>query len=125
MTNSEEVKPPIPAQVVPGKVLGHPPVPVEAQCPPPPPPGLPPPPGPPPPPPPGPPPPNRPVTSQNGSSSCPSDDLVTKCCQAFHRPELPKSLPELESVPDIDMTKKNEKNTEDSSEKMFMKKNLV
>jgi len=50
---------------------------------------------------------------------------VSNCAKVFSVPKLPLNLPELDSVPEIDMTKKNEKNNEDNSEKMYMKKLLA
>merc|ERR1712202_61932 len=106
-SSNTEVKPPCPAPPVSCKLSNGGPVP-------------------PPPPPPGPPPPPKQSSIQNGSTlSSPNEDPVSKCAKVFCVPKLLPSLPELDVVPEIDMTKKNEKNNEDNSEKMFMKKLLV
>lgn len=109
-SSNAEVKPPSPALPVPCKI------PNSGPAPPPPPPG--------PPLPPGPPPPPQP-TKEGSTHFSHNNDLVSKCSQVYCVPELPSTLPELASVPEIDMTKKNEKNNEDNSEKMYMKKFLV
>jgi len=81
---------------------------------------------PPPPPPPGPPPPPPSSSSSGpGGHSTPSDDLKEKCHSAFLVPTLPAELPTLDSVPEVDMAGCKERNTEDSGEKMFMKKQLI
>merc|ERR1712192_74252 len=104
-SSNAEAKPPSPALPVPCKLPISGPAPA-------------------PPPPPGPPPKSL-STKEVLTHSSPNNDLVSKCCQVFCVPELPSTLPELGSVPEIDMTKKNEKNNEDNSEKMYMKKFLV
>ena len=81
-----------------------------------------------PPPPPPPPPPATKPSSQPGSMSVvssPPPDLVSLCEGAYSQPSLPASLPLIENVPDIDMKLRNQKNNEDSNEKMFMKKHLL
>ena len=73
-----------------------------------------------------PPPPSSKISSQTNSVvASPSPDLVLLCAKAFSQPSLPATLPFIENVPDIDMSLRNEKNSEDSNEKMFMKKCLL
>ena len=73
-----------------------------------------------------PPPPASKISSQTNSVvASPSPDLVMLCAKAFSQPSLPATLPFIENVPDIDMSLRNEKNSEDSKEKMFMKKCLL
>lgn len=81
-----------------------------------------PPPGPPPPPPPGP-----PASSGSGSPghSLPSPELSAKCDAVYCLPSLPASLPELDSVPDINMEGRKEKDNEIKAGQMFMKKELI
>ena len=83
--------------------------------------------GPPPPPPPGPPPP--PLTSAKTNSYVhtePSQDMMDKCAAFYTIPKLSDNdLPQLDDVPDVDMSLRKEKNSEDSGEKNFMKKILL
>ena len=79
--------------------------------------------GPPPPPPPA-PAPAAAVKSNQGHAD-PPPEMVAACAAAYRVPTLPVTLPTLETVPDIDMNLRKQKNTEDSGEKMFMKKVLL
>jgi len=88
--------------------------------------------GPPPPPPPcppklpgPPPPPSFGMPNKSLAYSSPDDALLSKCSEVFSVPELPSTLPEVDFVPEIDMTKRNERNNEDATEKMYMKKPLT
>ena len=80
---------------------------------------------------PGPPPPPPPSLSSAKSKSAggghvtPSDEMISLCSASYHVPVLPVTLPQLDYVPEVDMTQKKEKNNEDSGEKMFMKKELL
>ena len=68
-----------------------------------------------------PPPPASKISSQTNSVvASPSPDLVMLCAKAFSQPSLPATLPFIENVPDIDMSLRNEKNSEDSNEKMLI-----
>ena len=55
----------------------------------------------------------------------PSDEMISLCSASYNVPVLPVTLPQMDYVPEIDMTQKKEKNNEDSGEKMFMKKELL
>jgi len=82
--------------------------------------------GPPPPPPPGPPPP--PLTNPKPNSyvhSEPSQEMKDKCAAAYTEPKLSENFPQLDDLPDVDMSLWKEKNNEDSGEKHFMKKILL
>ena len=81
---------------------------------------------PPPPPPPGlpPPPPPPPCTVWLDHDTSPAAELASRCDAVYRVPVLPPVLPRLDIVPDIDMAGKKEKNTEDNSSSMFMKKSL-
>ena len=102
----------------------HPPVPNSATCVPPSTEGAPPPPPPPGPPPPAPP---GPTASSSGSPghALPSPELSALCEAVYKVPILQTSLPELETLPEIDMTDRKEKDNEIKAGQMFMKKELI
>ena len=77
------------------------------------------PPGPPPPPPPA------PAVKTSQGHADPPPEMVAACAGAYRVPSLPSPLPTIHTVPDIDMSGRKQKNSEDSGDKMFMKKMLL